>query len=241
MPQPKAPRIDWLLEAWHLAELLPKVPSSRRSFHGIALPMGDIQDDDDSQDDDAIRHDDIIRHFDALLDKVNIQMNHAVDKAVRKAKQRQQVPRFEGTDARIILATADTVLARVSSTDSDLGVVDVGIAVHKVLAHARQHRQLSDDQRVKLPVIVAAMAGGSAAVQSAIAASRPRTRRQDLRAAKLAEQKKKPDANWQVLLYRLQADGQVDSWDESTIHWTDERGQSRTTAVSTFQRWSRPK
>ena len=239
MPQPKAPRIDWLLEAWHLAELLPKVPSRRRSFDGIALPMGDIQDDDDSQDDDAIRHDDIIRHFDALLEKVNAQMNHAVGKATPTAV-RKQMPRFEGTAVRTIMDTADAVLAKVSGTDSDLGVVDVGIAVHKMLSFARHRRYLTDDQRTKLPVIVAAMAGGSAAVQSAIAASRPRTRRQDLRAAKLAEQKKKPDANWQVLLYRLQADGQVDSWDESTIHWTDERGQSRTTAVSTFQRWSRP-
>jgi len=223
MPQPKAPRIDWLLEAWHLAELLPQVPSRRLEIGGIALPLDD----------------DVIQHFDALLEKVNAQMNHAVGKATPAAVQKQ-VPRFEGTAVRTIMDTADAVLAKVSGTDSDLGVVDVGIAVHKVLAFARQHRYLSDDQRTKLPVIVAAMAGGSLAVQNAIAAARPRTRRQDLRAAKVAEQKKKHHASWQVLLYRLQADGQVDSWDESTIRWTDEQGNSRTTAISTFQRWPRP-
>jgi len=171
MPQPKAPRIDWLLEAWHLAELLPQVPSKRLTYEGGRLPLADrvIEHLDGTQE-----KLNVIEHLDALAAKVNAQMNHAVGKATRTAAQRKQMPRFEGTDVRVILATADAVLAMVSGTDSDLGVVDVGIAVHQMLASVRQHRQLSDDQRVKLVVVVAALAGGSVAVQNAINAQQKR-------------------------------------------------------------------
>lgn len=239
MPQPKAPRIDWLLEAWRLAELLPKVPSRRRSFDGIALPMGDIQDDDDSQDDDAIRHDDIIRHFDALLEKVNAQMNHAVGKATPTAV-RKQMPRFEGTAIRGecgILATADAVLAKVGGTDSDLGVVDVGIAIHKMLSFARHRRYLTDDQRTKLPVIVAAMAGDSTALAARLRANAPRVRTNRLRAAMSDELRNKPGANWLTLLVGLRLAGIVKRHDDAVILWDDHQNVERTTATSTFQKW----
>lgn len=221
MPQPKAPGIDWLLEAWRLAELLPQVPSRRLTIEGGTVPLDT----------------DVIEHFDALLAKVNIQMNHAVGKAVRKAKQRQQVPQFEGTDVRVILATADAVLAKLSGTDSDLGVVDVGIAVHKVLAHARQRQHLSDDQRLKVSVLVAAMSGNSVALANQIRATAPRVRRVYLRDAKRAALEEKPRANWLRLLYTLKSGGTVKSWDNKTVFWTDKQGQSRRTALATFQRW----
>lgn len=157
MPQPKAPRIDWLLEAWRLAELLPSVPSRRLTIEGGKVPLDD----------------EVIQHFNTLLDMVNAEMAHAVRKAVPPA-ERKQMPQFEGNDVRVILATANEVLDRVRGTDSDLGVVDVGIAIHKVVASVRQHHYLSGDQRLKLPVFVAAMAGGSVAVQNAINAQQPR-------------------------------------------------------------------
>lgn len=223
MPQPKAPGIDWLLEAWRLAELLPQVPSRRLTIEGGTVPLDT----------------DVIEHFDALLAKVNIQMNHAVGKAVRKAKQHKQVPQFEGTDVRVILATADAVLDMVRGTDSDLGVVDVGIAVHKMLTYACQHRHLIDDQRVKLPVIVAAMAGGSVAVQNAINAQQPRPgqdREGPIRRIVRDERNHDRHRTWADVLHSICSAGAdaavreviIECKDERLHYWWDEDHEERT-------------
>lgn len=233
MPQPKAPRIDWLLEAWHLAELLPQVPSRRLEIGGIALPLDD----------------DVIQHFDALLEKVNAQMNHAVGKATPTAV-RKQMPRFEGTAIRGecgIRKTADAVLAKVGGTDSDLGVVDIGIAVHKMLTYARQRRHLSDDQRVKLPVIVAAMAGGSLAVQNAINAQRPRPgqdREGPIRRIVRGERSHDPYRTWAEVLDSICSAGADAAVREVIIEcrdgrlhywWDEEHGERTSMGLDRFQ------
>jgi len=204
-----------------MAELLPQVPPKRLSIVGVPLPLDD----------------DVIQHFDSLLGKVNAQMNHAVGKAVRTAAQRKQMPRFEGTAVRTIMDTADAVLAKVNGTDSDLGVVDVGIAVHKMLAYARQHRHLSDDQRLKLVVVVAAMAGDSTALAARLRANAPRVRTNRLRAAMSNELRNKPGANWLTLLVGLRLAGIVKRHDDAVILWDDHQNVERTTATSTFQKW----
>lgn len=217
MAQPRAPKIDWLLEAWKLSTVLVNVPSRKlRSREFGVIPLDD----------------DVETSLRELQGKLNAYLNFQTAKqfGVSRAKS---LPQFGGANFRNAKDTVN-LLRKAGVVFSD--EAHTAVFVHVQIDFILQHCYLDRVEQVLLPATVASVAGKSVGLQTAVAAAHGRPRRQDLRAAKLSAMKNS-GLSWKQLLDTLQGDDIVTEWDDKVIQWVDENGAYRKTATSTFRGW----
>ena len=218
MPQPRSPQVDWLLEAWNLATAIAAVPARPLKLGSLGrLPL-----------DESVES-----YLAGLQTRLNQFLNYCVAKKLGAGKAKT-LAIFDGGDSRHLIATRNALKAAGMDFDER---ATAAIFVHAQIGIVRRDCYLDEPSRSTLPVTLAAIAGKSAGLQNAVAASQPRMRRQDLRAAKREALAKNDALTWKELLYDLQGDGIVSYWDDTVIRWIDEQDNERTTKPSTFRGW----
>lgn len=222
MPQPRAPKVDWLLEAWNLSTTLVDVPTRPLKIPGLGQVPLDAS---------------VESYLVGLQTRLNAFLNYCVAIKLGAGKAKT-LPRFDSDDSRHLTTTRNAL--KKAGMDFDERAT-AAIFVHAQIGFVQQHRHLDDANRITLPVTLAAIAGKSAALTNAINASRQRNvdrrSRPTLRDAKLDAKSRCPGASWKELLVDLTGEDIVVAWDDKTIEWRADDDTVKTISVSTFQKY----
>lgn len=186
MPKPRAPNIDWLLEAWNLSTRLVDVPARRLTLGSLGpVPL-----------DESVES-----YLASLQIKLNEFLNYSVTIKLGAGKAKT-LPRFDGDDSLHLIAARNEL--KRAGMDFDERAT-AAIFVHAQICFVRQHRYLADPSRITLPVTLAAIAGKSAALTNAINASRQRNvdRRGPIPRIVADERSRDPFASCADVLHRI--------------------------------------
>jgi hypothetical protein len=214
MPQPRAPKTDWLLEAWKLANSLADVPNRPHKFGAAFVPL----------DDDIARD----------LRERQEHLNKFLQYRVQLELGAQAPAQFERFDAQHVVDTRNALTrAGMVFSERDQAAIHAHVSIAFILT--RSHA--SEPMRSQLPVVLASVGGASAALQNAVRASLPRgrTRAAELKAAR--RKYKKQGLSWKQSLLQMKGDELIDDYDVHHLYWTDDLGMERKTAIGTFRNW----
>lgn len=185
MPQPRAPKVDWLLEAWHLSTTLLDVPTRPLNLGSLGrVPL-----------DESVES-----YLAGLQARLNDFLNYCVAK--KFGGRAKGLRAFGGEDSRDLIATRNEL--KQAGMDFDERAT-AAIFVHVQIGFIRQHYYLREPSRITLPVTLAAIAGKSAALTNAINASHQRDvdRRGPIARFVAAERKRDPCATCAQVLDRI--------------------------------------
>lgn len=151
MPQPRSPKVDWLLEAWHLSTTLLHVPTRPLTLGSLGrVPLDET----------------VESYLAGLQARLNAFLNYCV--AVKLGARARTLRAFDGDDSQHLIATRNEL--NHAGMDFDERAT-AAIFVHAQIGFIRQHCYLDEASRVALPVTLAAIAGKSAALTNAVNAS----------------------------------------------------------------------
>jgi hypothetical protein len=218
MPQPRAPKTDWMLEAWNLATALADVPIRPLKIGSVALPLDDA----------------LAQQLREIQEHLSTFLSYRVRKELRASAPRTA---FGSGDSRPAVATRNA-LTKAGMVFSDRDHAAIG--VHSAIAFILSRNYADGQMKSQLPVILASVSGTSVALQNAIRASKPRGGRNDpnaeLRAAK--RRYTKQGLSCKEILAQLYGDGLVREWHPAKgITWVGMDGEQRRVALGTFKNW----
>ncbi len=224
MPKPRAPKIDWLLEAWNLATRLADVPARRLTLGSLGpVPL-----------DESVES-----YLASLQIKLNEFLNYSVTIKLG-AGQAKALPKFDGDDSRHLIAARNEL--RRAGMDFDERAT-AAIFVHAQIGFVRQHLYLDDTSRITLPVTLAAIAGKSAALTNAINASGQHNVDRRGRIARIVadERKRDPFATCLEVLNRicdsndLEVREVIQGYKDDRLFYLDKNGKEASIGLDRFE------
>lgn len=258
MAQPKAPRApkyNWLNEAWAVSKTLADIPSDPLSiiyahpaFRRAARKIGtnallEMSSPTPPKPAPKPALDPIKQASIELLQlKIMLYLTYRLD-TVHEFRKRPlwwkdgQLP-FESRRPSDTLKFAQwlgTVELKLSPPEFH------AINAHMMLGRILKDGYVSDAWKRQLPLSIASISGPSSSEVAILRATQPRPRRIALRDAKREFKATHRDADCWNLLDVLKDEGFIDEWTPEIIYWTDYadggEGKAKTTATSTFRNW----
>lgn len=223
MPQPRAPKIDWLLEAWNLSTTLTDVPTRPLKLGSLGrVPL-----------DESVES-----YLASLQTRINGFLNYCVAMKFG-ARQAKMLARFDGDDSRHLIATRNALKKQGMDFDER---ATAAIFVHAQIGFIRHHWYLDEPNRITLPVTLVAVAGKSAGLKNAVAAGKKR--RTDRRGpiTKLVERARRhdPDATCLEVLDRI-CDGDANDREtvkgvkDGRLHYRNAKGKLVSMGLDRFE------
>jgi hypothetical protein len=226
MGQIKAPRINWLEEAWIISQTVAKFESGPPGLLSTATHW--------SIEPDLAA---VVRD---IQDSVSLYLTYRITTvykfALKSIDGERWLMGFEGCHP-------DTVLAGYKFMEGAglkfKGVDRCAFEAHMMLGRILIDTFVCDQWKRELPLMVASIGGPSGSYVASLKAGRPRGKRRPsfLEEEKYRVQRAHPGYSWKELLDELTGDSVVIDWNEETITWKDPDDNVRTTPCSTFRDW----